>query len=334
MFEHIYFIKQVYSTPVSSNNYRSVFPFDLEEGNAEGFHDHLEQSYYRYLADCEFYLNGTVQMVPYYPVTQEVLEKLLYIESFSVFSSLRYYYTERKNLDSYLLLYTYEGRGRLTYNGKTRFIEKGEGFLIDCKTLHRYEAAGETWKHADLHFNGMTASMLFNEFSKGGTVVFSPASGEAFQESLEDIIRTYESVGPCRELLVSNKIENLIVSLITNTGYFKKAGSEMPEGLEYSVFYMNNNYMHPLTLDDLADSVGISKYQFIRAFRKYVGFTPQEYLIQLRLKKATELLASTDIPANKIGYIVGIENTAYFYRLFKNRIGKTPKEYRAEQRNP
>lgn len=118
MFEHIYFIKQVYSPPVSSTNYRNIFPFELNDGDASDFYDNIEDSYYRFLNNGSFYLNGKVKMVPYYPVSKEAEDKLLYIESFSIFSVLAHYFTERRNLDSYLLIYTVKGKGKLIYDGK------------------------------------------------------------------------------------------------------------------------------------------------------------------------------------------------------------------------
>lgn len=332
MFEHIYFIKQVYSLPVSSANYRSIFPFELKDGDADNFYDNMEDSYYRFLNNGDFYLNGRVRMVPYYPVSEQAENKLLYIESFSIFSAKQHYFTERKSLNSYLLLYTYSGKGKLKYGGRTYNLEKGEGFLIDCNISHRYETVGSEWVHWDLHFNGTIAAMLYKEYSKAENVKFAPVSEGEFKKSIEDLIAAYETFGRCRELIVSNKLENIIISLITNSEHYVKGGNELPEDMKYLICYMNNNYMHSLNLDMLAQFVGISKYQLIRVFRKYMDVTPQEYLIRLRIKKAKDLLETTDIPVNKIGCIAGIDNSNYFYHLFKKRFGKTPKEYRQERR--
>lgn len=330
MFEHIYFIKQVYSPPVSSTNYRNIFPFELNDGDASDFYDNIEDSYYRFLNNGSFYLNGKVKMVPYYPVSKEAEDKLLYIESFSIFSVLAHYFTERRNLDSYLLIYTVKGKGKLIYDGKTYELEKGRGFFIDCKMPHRYETLGNEWVHWDLHFNGKMAELLYREFSASNNVVFEPSSETEFMRSMEDLISTYETFDRFRDLLISHKLENIIMFLIINTDHFGKSSADLPEDMKYLICYMNNNYMHLLNLDQLAEFVGISKFQLIRTFRKYMNVTPQEYLIRLRIRKAKELLESTDIHVNEIGCIVGIENSNYFYHLFKKRFGKTPKEYRRE----
>lgn len=332
MFEHIYFIKQVYSPPVSSANYRNIFPFELNEGDASDFYDNIEDSYYRFLNNGSFYLNGKVRMVPYYPASKEVEDKLLYIESFSIFSVLEHYYTERRNLNSYLLMYTVRGKGKLQYKGKTYTLEKGEGFLIDCNIPHRYETVGKEWVHWDLHFNGGMAGLLYSEYANLNKVKFMPSSETEFMRSMEGLMGSYETFGRCRDLLISHKLESIIMSLIVNAEEFENGDNDLPEDMKYLICYMNNNYMHLLSLDQLAEFVGISKFQLIRVFRKYMGVTPQEYLIRLRTRKAKELLETTDIPVNKIGCIVGVENSNYFYHLFKKRFGKTPKEYRKVHR--
>ena len=333
MFEHIYFIKQVFSPPVSSFNYRIIDPFDLEHGTAADLYDHLDDSYYRYLQNGDFFLNGTALMVPYYPVSREAADKLLYLESFAVLSTRQHYFTQRHSLPSYLLLYTASGTGRLDYDGKTWTLEQGQGFLIDCWRPHRYETVGPAWIHWDLHFIGATAPLLYRAFADHGSAVFRPESETEFAKAIEELLRSYQTFGSSRELFVSNRLENILISLIRNTHHGQEGGETLPKELQELICYMNNNYMKPLTLDDLAGHIGLSKYHFARIFKKHLGFTPLDYLIQLRLHRAKELLESTDIPGNKISCIVGIDNPAYFYRLFKQKFGVTPKEWRNRQSN-
>jgi AraC-like DNA-binding protein len=74
---------------------------------------------------------------------------------------------------------------------------------------------------------------------------------------------------------------------------------------------------------------GISKYYLSREFKKYTGFSPNDYLIQLRVDHAKYLLLSTTLPANKISHIVGIHDMNNFNNLFKRKTGITPGKYRS-----
>lgn len=92
-------------------------------------------------------------------------------------------------------------------------------------------------------------------------------------------------------------------------------------------------YGESLTLDELSARVGRSKYHLSRAFRECYEVTPGAYLITVRLTRAKELLAETNLPVREIGERVGFPNNAYFTSLFKKRFGCPPGEYRMLQRN-
>ncbi len=106
----------------------------------------------------------------------------------------------------------------------------------------------------------------------------------------------------------------------------------MPDQLKYLVHYVNNNYTHELSLEFLSAFFGISKYHLCRSFKKYTGFTLNDYITQLRLEQAKELLRTTSLPANKICFMIGINDENYFYRLFKKHVGISPQKYRKELR--
>lgn len=108
----------------------------------------------------------------------------------------------------------------------------------------------------------------------------------------------------------------------------KSAPLDVPENFHYLIKYMENNFSSHLSLDYLAHFTGISKYHFSREFKKYTGFSPNDYLVQLRIEHAKSLLLSTTIPANKIAHMTGIHDINNFTNLFKKKTGMTPGEYR------
>lgn len=86
--------------------------------------------------------------------------------------------------------------------------------------------------------------------------------------------------------------------------------------------------MRDLPLDFLSEFSCISKSHLARLFHTYLHCSPGEYIIQIRMENAKQLLINTALPANKIGAMVGIDNENYFRHLFKSRLGVTPKQYR------
>ena len=91
---------------------------------------------------------------------------------------------------------------------------------------------------------------------------------------------------------------------------------------------MNNNYTRHLTLDDLSSFANVNKYYLSREFKRYTGFSPNDYLITLRISRAKLLLQTTGLTASEIAADVGIRDQNNFIRLFKNKTGMTPIEFR------
>lgn len=93
--------------------------------------------------------------------------------------------------------------------------------------------------------------------------------------------------------------------------------------------YLNDNLARDATLSELAAIAGLSPAHFCRSFRKTTGKPPHQYLLQLRLKKAQELLTQTNLGVGEIAAAVGYDDPSYFARLFKKQIGITPNKFRS-----
>ncbi|MDQ0920678.1 AraC family transcriptional regulator [Paenibacillus sp. V4I5] len=97
--------------------------------------------------------------------------------------------------------------------------------------------------------------------------------------------------------------------------------------------YIHENYSSPgLTVDTLVEVGGLSTNYMRKVFKDIVGQTMTVYLTEYRFTKAKELLIQTDLPANRIGEMVGFENTNYFYVSFKKHCGKTPDHFRKQSK--
>ena len=71
---------------------------------------------------------------------------------------------------------------------------------------------------------------------------------------------------------------------------------------------------------------------FIRCFRTQMGITPQQYLTEIRLSRAKELLAASEYPVGEVAAMVGYGNPLYFSRIFRQRVGVSPLVYRRQVR--
>ena len=95
-----------------------------------------------------------------------------------------------------------------------------------------------------------------------------------------------------------------------------------------AVKYINDNYSAKLSLEQLADHFGYSKYHFARMFKRYTGKTVTEHINILRCEKASVMLAGTNSTIADISSECGFDGQSYFTEIFRKNYGITPTEYR------
>ena len=92
--------------------------------------------------------------------------------------------------------------------------------------------------------------------------------------------------------------------------------------------FVEEHYMHPVSLEEMADCCNFSKYYFSHFFKSVTGLSFFNYLTAYRLERAVERMKSTDESMTEIAYACGFGSPRSFNRLFKKHFGVTPTEYR------
>lgn len=91
---------------------------------------------------------------------------------------------------------------------------------------------------------------------------------------------------------------------------------------------LDRGYAAPITINQLSDEVALSPYYLIRLFRRIYRQTPHQYLIQVRIARAKELLSGSDLNVTEICADVGFESLGSFSALFRKVVGISPSAYR------
>ena len=97
---------------------------------------------------------------------------------------------------------------------------------------------------------------------------------------------------------------------------------------ERVISYIGEHFAEDISIDELAQVAGLSQYHFIRSFRKETGFTPHEYLINIRINTAKYLLKNSQLSIKDICYQAGFSCESVFCSTFKRQLKMTPTEYR------
>jgi YesN/AraC family two-component response regulator len=97
--------------------------------------------------------------------------------------------------------------------------------------------------------------------------------------------------------------------------------------------YIRSSYNNDISLDNISKKFNISRYYIIRIFKKHTGFTPIEYVNNIRVLKAIELLTGAERKTvSDIGELVGFNSITHFGRVFKKITGISPQKYRAAKK--
>ena len=92
--------------------------------------------------------------------------------------------------------------------------------------------------------------------------------------------------------------------------------------------YIDNHYNEDISLESMSCQTDISPYYFSKLFKHQIGVTFIDYLTNLRIAKAKELLRNPQLSMKEICSEVGYNNPNYFSRIFKKSTGMTPTEYK------
>ncbi|WP_246246334.1 helix-turn-helix domain-containing protein [Paenibacillus lemnae] len=97
--------------------------------------------------------------------------------------------------------------------------------------------------------------------------------------------------------------------------------------IEQSMIFMQNNFMHDISLDNCADHIGTNPFFLSKSFKRVTGKNFIDYLTELRVERAKELLRDSELKINTVAEQVGYQHS-YFNRIFKKLEGMTPTRYR------
>lgn len=262
-------------------------------------------------------------------VTPNLFDKTryFYAQELGELKAGRRYYTERDSLPSYLLLYTLGGSGKLLYGDREYALLPGDVAFLDCMPFQRYETGAEgTWHLKFAHVYGLSVAHYYELFVKEGTnVIHIPASSHV-PYYLDRLLQLYRPRSINSDLIASMRIVELLTELILNAKDVTSYDAE--DYLFRAAEYMEAHYGEKLTLDMLSAHLSVSKYHLQRKFKAHFGISPAQYLNNLRINRAKELLRTTNMPVYEICECVGVENPSYLIKLFRDHEGMTPYGYR------
>jgi len=265
--------------------------------------------------------------------------------------------------DEYMLYFIKEGELYIEEAGKRYVLRRGDCFILQPGLIHSgYKAACCDYfyfhfRHSDfttidkpldqliLELNESRNSSLAQNFIQDGKVRstncylpkhYSVSSSKLLAYilyMLKEAVDDYNKKDEYYDCLTSCKLTELIIGISREFAHlnFYKSESSYPKSYmkcQALLDYLNNEYQKKIDSYDIQQRFETNYAYLNRVFKKLTGHTIRDYLNMVRIKKAIELIESTDINFSEIGYLVGIEDPYYFSKIFKKYTGLSPMHYK------
>ena len=216
-------------------------------------------------------------------------------------------------------------------NGETHKLLAGDTFILYPDTEVKYYADTEKpWEYAWVGFMGTDAATIIRSTDFTKEKPFIKSGGPPKRMLRNQLNRVYEVKGNSHEASVA--MTGALYTLLSTFMHYslqKETSKDIQlTYVEKAKNYISTSYSYPITVEDVAAYVGISRSHLYRSFQTYQQQSPKEYLSSFRIKKACHLLKETTLSVSTVAYSVGFENNLYFSKAFKKLMQVSPTQYR------
>jgi YesN/AraC family two-component response regulator len=227
--------------------------------------------------------------------------------------------------EDFYLIYVVEGELLLDMANIKRSIGRGTAFIVPPKHMYKYSGNPST-SYLFAHFTGSYAEDFLKEcgFDNLPIIIENEFSAEVQGKFLlmidtflhNDQLSTQKCACMLQEILIS-----ICESSLENSNNIQ---------LKTSLKHIHSFFTSKISVPYLASLENLSNSRYVTVFKKQMGKSPNEYIIDLRLQFAKSLLENTNMSIKQISERIGYPDQYFFSRLFKKYMGVSPQKYRKE----
>ena len=246
-----------------------------------------------------------------------------------------YYFELSKGriLPEYQLLYIIEGEG--VFHSRTvpeAHLREGDFFLLFPGEWHSYHPTGRRgWKKYWIGFKG---DNMDNRVRAGFLSPQKPIYHVGYSAEIVQLYKQANAAAQAEEAYAQQLMAGIVNHLI-GMMYSLERNIELKTRNQAHVDMINRAQLRireslesSLTIQQVAEELGVSYSNFRKLFKEFTGFSPATYQHDLRLQRAKELLSTTDMSIKEIAYRLNFESPDYFSAKFKIKTGRRPSELR------
>jgi AraC-like DNA-binding protein len=271
--------------------------------------------------------------MPIYPGRVIPLHAMLVSCGHQLVNSAEYNWdgTKRGSREMIVWQYTVGGCGSLRYHGQEYRIEPGSAMLVKIPEEHCYyfDPANGHWEFFYVTVNGSELVRILLELRKRlGTPILRHAPDSEAVKLTKELHRSgldgYID-DPFSASAVSYRFAMELVREFLQSGWGANIPPFIDKVRDHCLLHLDSR---ELTVDELAEVAGYSRYHFIRQFHKHYGMSPMEFVTDLKMRMAVRLLQTEKLTVKEVADRCGFSSASYFCKVFLKHHGKTPAQFR------
>ena len=233
-----------------------------------------------------------------------------------------------------------KGRGRFHIDGISHTAEAGKLFILRPGTPYeRSNSSNQSLEYYIIRFNCTTVFEESEEWHyappqdtrfplEGAFIMENPPGVINLCQQLHHFWKQRGQIVSMRRKIL---LQELLLAVVQDLRNQRQSGSSTLS-IEKTVDYMVHQYAENITLEQLSNQAGMSTSHYSHLFKKYIGYSPIDYLTHLRIDRAKELLVLSDYRLKYVAQSVGYQDEFYFSRIFKKIVGTSPSDYMKKHR--
>lgn len=239
------------------------------------------------------------------------------------------------------IYYLFSGDRKFFINDSIYHVHKGNLVLIEKGAIHRTTySSDKTHERMFIYLPEAHLVELCNRYGKEEVLSCFAyplmAIPQNRREYIEDLLKKleneYNNGDAYSELLIKGYLNELMIFILRYQNYRDLTATapmnEADERMQQAARYILGRYKEQITLDEMAQFTSMSPSYFSKRFKEATGFGFKEYLLNVRIKNAAELLMDTKVPITEVAYSCGFNDSNYFGDVFKKIKGISPMKYR------
>lgn len=235
-------------------------------------------------------------------------------------------------LDDYHLVHISEGKGILETQstGRNRLVA-GQAFMLFPGEWHRYRPDKEVgWTESWVGFKGQVRMLnASGHLISRAKPIINIGPDDRVSNLFNAVFERVRNEIVGSEYVLSGAVIHLLGYLLTLLKRQElKITSRTDEIILTAKSIMENQFAEKVRLEDIAEELKISYAWFRKYFKRNTGFSPYDYLLNIRINHAKLLLKNSGMSVKEISMAAGFESQQQFCRTFKGKTGQTPMEFR------